>query len=60
MRIVAETQSGVTLTDGETSKIVAFLGTLTGENPIVTYPVLPASTETTPKPQPYVNLDNSE
>ncbi len=60
VRIIAETQSGVTLTDEETSKIVVFLGTLTGENPVVTYPILPASTEATPRPQPYVNLDSSE
>ena len=60
VQIIAETQTGLTLTDEETSKIVAFLGTLTGDNPIVTYPVLPASTEATPKPQPYVNLESSE
>lgn len=38
------------MTDEEVSKIVAFLRSLTGEQPQVTYPILPPSTPTTPHP----------
>ncbi len=38
------------MNDGETDKIVAFLGSLTGEMPEVVYPVLPTETDTTPRP----------
>ncbi|MDK9722057.1 MAG: hypothetical protein OEL53_12835 [Rhodospirillales bacterium] len=34
----------------EVDQIVAFLNALTGDQPKVTYPVLPASTAATPKP----------
>ncbi len=50
VKIMGQTQLGIELTDGEIAKIVAFLGSLTGEKPVVTYPILPASTSTTPKP----------
>ncbi len=43
-------QLGLTLTDDETAKIVTFLGTLEGKKPEITYPQLPKSTATTPKP----------
>jgi cytochrome c peroxidase len=38
------------LNDDEVKSIVAFLKTLTGNVPEVTYPVLPPSTANTPKP----------
>jgi cytochrome c peroxidase len=50
VKIMGETQLGIKLSDDEVSKIVAFFGALEGEKPEVTYPVLPASTSTTPKP----------
>jgi cytochrome c peroxidase len=50
--IMATDQLGKTLTDAEVAKIVAFLSSLTGEQPQVTYPILPPSTATTPQPQP--------
>jgi len=50
VNIMAEYQLGLSLTDDETSKIVAFLRTLTGEQPSVIFPTLPPSTATTPKP----------
>ena len=50
VNIMAEYQLGVTLTDDETKKIVAFLRTLTGDQPSIIFPILPPSTSTTPKP----------
>jgi cytochrome c peroxidase len=47
---MAEYQLGLSLTDTETSKIVAFLRTLTGDQPSVVFPTLPPSTTSTPKP----------
>lgn len=37
----------------EYAEIVAFLKTLTGDQPHIVLPVLPPSTETTPHPQPF-------
>ncbi|NPA12646.1 MAG: cytochrome-c peroxidase [Aquificae bacterium] len=53
VRIMAETQLGVKLTSDEINKIVAFLKSLTGEVPksARTMPILPPSTERTPKPK---------
>ena len=50
VNIMAEYQLGVTLTDDETKKIVAFLRTLTGDQPSIIFPILPPSTSTTPVP----------
>jgi cytochrome c peroxidase len=50
VNIMAEYQLGTTLTDDETEKIVAFLRTLTGDQPSITFPILPPSTSTTPEP----------
>jgi len=43
-------QLGLSLTDDEVAKIVTFLGALEGRKPDVSYPQLPKSTATTPKP----------
>jgi len=48
--IMGASQLGQKLTDKEEDAIVAFLGTLTGEQPKVEYPILPARTATTPLP----------
>ena len=48
--IMAESQLGADLSDGEIDAITAFLGSLTGEVPEVVYPILPAETATTPRP----------
>lgn len=48
--IMGDSQLGRELSDGEVGAITAFLHSLTGEQPKVAYPVLPASTEATPKP----------
>ncbi|MBI2472725.1 MAG: cytochrome-c peroxidase [Planctomycetes bacterium] len=50
VNVMAEYQLGVTLTDDETGKIVAFLRTLTGDQPSIIFPMLPPSTANTPKP----------
>ena len=50
VNIMAEYQFGLKLTDDETGKIVAFLRTLTGDQPSIIFPILPPSTSTTPEP----------
>ena len=50
--IMATDQLGKTLNDAEVAKIVAFLKSLTGDQPQVTYPILPPSVASTPRPQP--------
>ena len=45
-------QLGTQLTDNEIDKITAFLGSLTGEQPKATYPILPPSGAGTPRPEP--------
>ncbi len=49
--VMGSSQLGQSLTDDETSKITAYLKSLTGEQPQVTYPILPPSTASTPEPQ---------
>jgi cytochrome c peroxidase len=44
-------QLGISLTDSDSKLITAFLKTLTGVQPKVDYPVLPPSTDATPKPE---------
>ncbi|MDZ4801357.1 MAG: cytochrome-c peroxidase [Bryobacteraceae bacterium] len=48
--IMGSAQLGALLTDTEAGQIVAFLRILTGDQPRVTYPVLPAHTPETPLP----------
>ena len=50
--VMGTSQLGQTLSDDEVTKITAYLKSLTGEQPQVTYPILPPSTATTPQPQP--------
>ena len=50
--VMGSSQLGQKLTDDEISKITAYLKSLTGEQPQVTYPILPSSAATTPRPQP--------
>jgi cytochrome c peroxidase len=50
--IMGSSQLGIHLTDDEVGKITAFLGSLTGDQPKVTYPILPPSAAGTPRPQP--------
>lgn len=50
--VMASAQLGIELTDKEIDNITAFLHTLSGERPDVTYPELPPSTVGTPRPLP--------
>jgi cytochrome c peroxidase len=51
--VMGRLQLGREFTAQENAQIVAFLKTLTGEQPAFTLPVLPPSTEHTPPPQPF-------
>ena len=46
-------QLGKKFTDDENRKVVAFLKTLTGKQPSFMLPILPPSTDQTPRPQPF-------
>lgn len=48
--IMGSSQLGEELNDEEVRLITAFMHSLTGEVPAVTYPILPAETATTPRP----------
>lgn len=50
--VMGTSQLGANLTDTETDAIVAFLESLTGDQPQVVYPTLPPSVTTTPRPRP--------
>jgi cytochrome c peroxidase len=50
----ASASSGKELTPQEIADIAAFLRTLTGQQPRVELPLLPASTAQTPRPEPLV------
>jgi cytochrome c peroxidase len=46
-------QLGKTFTKQENAQVVAFLKTLTGEQPIFRLPILPPSSDSTPRPTPF-------
>lgn len=46
-------QLGKKFTDDENAQVVAFLKTLTGDQPSFKLPILPPSTDSTPRPQPF-------
>lgn len=50
--VMGTSQLGQQLSDDQISKITAYLKSLTGEQPQVTYPILPPSGAGTPRPQP--------
>lgn len=50
VQIMGKTQLDADLSDNEASDIVAFLGSLKGKKPSITYPILPESTDETPRP----------
>jgi len=50
--VMGSTQLGAELGDEEVGKITAFLHALTGEQPQITYPILPPSAADTPRPKP--------
>jgi cytochrome c peroxidase len=51
--IMGRLQLGKKFSKDENAKIVAFLKTLTGDQPNFTLPVLPPSSDTTPRPTPF-------
>jgi cytochrome c peroxidase len=51
--LMGRLQLGREFSKDENAKIVAFLKTLTGQQPQMMLPVLPASTDTTPRPNPF-------
>ena len=50
--VMGSSQLGAQLTSAEVDNIVAFLGSLTGDQPKITYPILPPSISGTPQPRP--------
>ena len=50
--VMGASQLGIQLISDDVDKITAFLDGLTGEQPKVTYPVLPPNVGATPRPQP--------
>jgi len=53
VEIMGRLQLGKTFTPGENDEIVAFLKTQTGEQPSFSLPILPPSSEDTPRPTPF-------
>lgn len=51
--IMGRLQLGKKFTPGEDAQIVAFLKTLTGDQPVFDLPMLPPSTDKTPRPTPF-------
>ncbi len=51
--IMGRLQLGRKFSDQETARIVAFLKTLTGDQPSFLLPILPPSTDKTPRPTPF-------
>lgn len=51
--VMGRLQLGKRFTKDENAKIVAFLKTLTGDQPNFQLPILPPSSDTTPRPQPF-------
>ncbi|RPH42583.1 MAG: cytochrome-c peroxidase [Burkholderiales bacterium] len=51
--VMGRLQLGKTFTKDENAKIVAFLKTLTGDQPSFMLPILPPSSDATPRPNPF-------
>ena len=54
--VMGQAQLGRDFTDEEITLITAFLLSLTGDQPEVTYPVLPPHTADTPPPEPFAGI----
>lgn len=52
VQIMSSSQIGTELSAGQVGDIAAFLGSLTGEQPQITHPILPLRTDATPLPAP--------
>ncbi len=53
VRVMGRIQLGKDFSAKETGQIVAFLKTLTGDQPSFALPILPPSSDATPRPQPF-------
>ena len=53
VNVMARVQLGKQFSDEENAKIVAFLKTLTGDQPAIALPMLPPSSDRTPRPMPF-------
>lgn len=53
VQTMARIQLGKELSDTDTANVVAFLKTLTGDQPQITLPLLPPSNDRTPRPAPF-------
>ncbi len=53
VEVMGRVQLGKKYTDAENAKIVAFLKTLTGDQPAFAIPILPPSSDKTPRPDPF-------
>jgi cytochrome c peroxidase len=51
--VMGKLQLGKTFTTAENAKVVAFLKTLTGDQPNFALPILPPSSDKTPRPTPF-------
>ncbi len=51
--VMGRVQLGRRFTDAENAKVVAFLKTLTGDQPTFALPILPPSADQTPRPNPF-------
>ena len=51
--VMGRLQLGKKFTDKENAQVVAFLKTLTGDQPVFRLPILPPSRDNTPKPTPF-------
>jgi cytochrome c peroxidase len=52
--VMGRLQLGKNFTKDENAKIVAFLKTLTGDQPAFMMPILPPSSDSTPRPNPFI------
>jgi len=53
VEVMGRIQLGRRYAPDETARIVAFLKTLTGDQPAITMPLLPPSSDLTPRPEPF-------
>lgn len=60
VNIMGQIQLGKKFSDTETADIVAFLKTLTGKQPDIKLPILPPSTNETPRPDPFGKGDTAK
>lgn len=58
--IMGRLQLGKKFTDEENANIVAFLKTLTGDQPDIKLPIIPPSSDATPRPNPWAEMAKAD